>query len=40
MTITTALFRAFIGAFMIGLGVGVAFGFIMRFVKSIVSVND
>jgi hypothetical protein len=40
MTVTYALFRAFLSAFMLGLGVGILFGFIRRFMQSILDVVD
>lgn len=40
MSALTALMAAFIKAFMIGLGVGVAFGAIMRLVRSVLTVVD
>jgi hypothetical protein len=40
VTVTLALFRAFVAAFMIGLGVGVLFGVLRRLVYSILRVHD
>jgi hypothetical protein len=40
MTATYALFRAFLAAFMTGLGVGIMIGFVCRLVKSVVSIVD
>jgi hypothetical protein len=40
MTATVALFKAFFSAFMVGLGVGVALGFVPRLIKSILDITD
>jgi hypothetical protein len=40
MTVTVALLRAFVGSFMIGLGVGMALGVIQHLIRSVLSVPD